>query len=144
MEFKNFIKKTLSRTCVYFTLITVLYSLLVLFVNISAEEIILEGSRIIMFLFFSFITSIGMTIFSLNAIPAWARYLLNYALCAFAFFLCILLPASSDGQAAGFLLVGIFFFTLIYVVCAALIALFRSRYKRLNEQEADYKKHFSK
>lgn len=142
MDVKNFIKKTLNLCCIIFTLITVIYTFIVLFMNVTAEEILLDGTRIIMFLFFSFFVALATAIFSLKAIPAPLRLLIHYALCAFAFFVCVLLPVKNAND--GFVLVGIVLFTLLYAIVAACVAFFSSRYKRLNEETAEYKKHFTK
>ncbi len=142
MEFKKFVKRTLSLTCIYFTLVTVLYAFAVMFMNVEAEKILLDGLRIIMFLFFAFSVALASAVLSSQNITAWLRIAIHYVLCTFGFFLFILLPTENSND--GFLVVGIVIFTVLYAIIAACVAFFSARYKRIKEETEDYKKHFSK
>ena len=143
MEIKQMIKKALCQACVIFTLVTVLYGLIVLFLNVDDDTILLEGSRIFLFLLFSLLLALANTLFSAKAIPSWTRYLIHFFLSGFAFYLCMIYPAS-EGQTPGFTVVGIALFAIIYAIAAALRAFFGSRYKKIKEEEAPYTKRFGK
>ena len=50
MEIKNLIKKTLHGTYACFTVMTAVYILIVIFLNTDSKEILVEGSRVLLFL----------------------------------------------------------------------------------------------
>jgi hypothetical protein len=122
--------------------VTVIYAFVVMFMNVEAEKILLDGLRIIMYLFFSFSIALATAVLSNKTLAAWLRFAIHYVLCAFGFFLFILLPIENAND--GFLVVGMVIFTVIYAIAAACVSFFGARYKRIKEETEDYKKHFSK
>ena len=92
MEIKNLIKKTLHGTYACFTAMTAVYILIVIFLNTNSKEILVEGTRVLLFLVASFLFSLANTLFGVKAIHRAAAYLIHYALYALAVYSCLLLP----------------------------------------------------
>ncbi len=141
MKLKDHIKKILYSASAYFTIIIILYTLAVIFVNVDAGEILLEASRVMLFLFFSLLLSVANYIFALKILPTFARVLIHFVLTAFAFYLCFMAPISPTPSTA---FVGITLYTILYFVLSGIIAVIKSRYKRQSESEEKYEKRFSK
>lgn len=141
MEIKKQIKKTLCNTCVLFTAIIIIYALVVMLINIDAQSIQLDGARTVLFFFFSLMISVANSIFSTKSIAAALRLTLHFVICAFAFYLCLMLPIEPTPANT---VIGMAFFTVIYFVVAAIVYFFRSRYKKLSEENETYTKRFSK
>ena len=142
MEIKNLIKKTLHGTYACFTAMTAIYILIVVFLNTDSKEILVEGSRVLLFLVASFLFSLANTLFGVKAIHRAAAYLIHYALYALAVYACLLLPLSLSPALKYF--VAIVILSVIYAIIMAIRALLVSRYEKLGNETEEYQKHFSK
>ena len=142
MEIKNLIKKILHGTYACFTAMTVVYILIVIFLNVDSNEILVEGTRVLLFLVCSFLFSLANTLFGIKSIHRAAAYLIHYLLYALGIYACLLLPISLTPASKYF--VAIVVFSVIYAAVMGIRALLTSRYKKLGEEEQDYKKQFSK
>ena len=144
MDLKSIIKKISISTCVIFTAITICYCILVSLINPDAEEILFEGTRIVLFFFFSLIVSLANAVLAIESLPSWSRHVIHYVLCTFAFYLCVLFPSVQANTKASFVIVGISLFTVLYVLVAAVVSIFKSKIKRNKEKKETYTKRFSK
>ena len=142
MEIKNLIKKTLHGTYACFTAMTAVYILIVIFLNTNSKEILVEGTRVLLFLVASFLFSLANTLFGVKAIPRAAAYLIHYALYALAVYSCLLLPLSLSPASKYF--VAIVVLSVIYAAVMGIRALLVARYKKLGEETEEYQKRFSK
>ena len=142
MEIKNLIKKTLRGTYACFTAMTAVYILIVIFLNTDSKEILVDGSRVLLFLVASFLFSLANTLFGVKEIHRAAAYLIHYALYALAVYACILLPLNLSPASKYF--VAIVIFSVIYAAVMGIRALLVSRYKKLGEETEEYQKRFSK
>ncbi len=141
MNISDFIKKTFSRACVYFSLITAIYALLVMIVNVDDELVLLDAGRVLLFFVASFLFSLGNNLLSVKKLAGPARIVLHYLVYLFAFCACFLLPISPEPSGT---IVGITLFTIIYAVALAIVLLVRSRYKTRSELREDYRPQFKK
>ncbi len=141
MGIGKLIKKYLCVACVCFTLITAVYMLIMMITNPDPNEhAAAEAYRIVLFFIFSVCFAIANAILSIEKIYGAVRYLAHYAICAFAFYVCFLLPMNYPSRE----LIGVFLFTFFYVIVMAIVGIFRSKLKKNREATATYTKQFSK
>ena len=141
MNIKEFIKKTLVRSCVYFTIATALYSLVVMTIYVDDKLVLLDASRVLLFYVASLLLSCAGVIFMIEKLHVALRFLIHYLLSTFAFCSCLMLPISPDPST---MVVGIVLFSVAYLIIAGIIALFRSRYRALSSEKKEYNSQFSK
>ena len=144
MNLFDFIKKTISPSCIIFAIITSLYILFVGMMNPEDEEILLEATRIFLFLLFSFIFSIAHSLLQFKAIPSVIRYILHYTITAFAVAIAILYPANPEQSDTAFMVVGLSLFTVLYAIILIAIAIVKAIIARKKDKEIIYLKKFSK
>lgn len=141
MNIKTVLKKLLTDSSVYFTLIAALYSLLMLIVNVAEEEVLLSAERLLLMFIFSVLAAMAQALRRLTVLHGAIRLLLHYGILAMAFYLCFLLPAS---MRAAQVLIGLFAFTILYAVVMGVIAIFRARFRANAEQEEAYTNRYKK
>lgn len=141
MNIKEFIKKTLARSCVYFTIATAMYSLVVMTIYVDDKQVLLDASRVLLFYVASLLLSCAGVIFKIERLHVALRFLIHYLLSTFAFCSCLMLPISPDSST---MVVGIVLFSVAYLIIAGIVALFRSRYRALTAEKKEYKSQFTK
>ncbi len=141
MDIKKLIKKAVTATCVYFTIITAAYMLILQFLNVSGDSSAVEAYRVLLFFLFSLIFAIANTIRSINSINAAFRWICHYAISAFAFSTCFMLPVKMRPST---MLTGLALFTAVYLAAVGIRALFKSRFKGESEQVEQYQPQFKK
>ena len=141
MDFKSLLKKILTDTCVYFTVVTALYSLVVMIVYFDDDRVLLDAVRVMLFFLASFLFAIANGVLRISRIHGGVRVLIHFLLSLFAFCSCMLLPLSLDSRS---MIVGIVVFAVLYFVIASIIAAFNSRYKTKLGKVDEYKSQFSK
>lgn len=141
MEFKKLIKKALNYTCIYFTVITACYILILQLANISEGAAAVEATRVLLYFLASVLLAIANAIFSCSRISSVVRVLSHYLICVFAFYTCFLLPVN---MRASFMVTGIVIFTVLYAAIMGSIAIFKSRLKRNRERYEEYESQFGK
>ena len=144
MDIKSYIKKIALNTCVIFTAITVAYGILVSLMNPDAEQILIDGTRIVLFFFFALLVSLANALLSIKKMPSAIRVILHYLLSTFAFYLCVLFPVADTKVGAGFTVVGLSLFTVAYALGAATVCITRTSHKRNKEKKETYENRFSK
>ncbi len=141
MEIKKLIKKAINNTCIYFTVFTALYMLVLQIINIEDGAAAVEAPRVLLFFLASVLVAIANMLKSIKSIHSFARILLHYIICAFAFYACFMLPVKMTSSAV---ITGIIIFTVIYVLAAGVIAMFRSRLSKNREKNIAYSNQFKK
>ena len=141
MFIKSFIKKVLTHACVYFSILTALYSAIVMIIYVDDETVLLDASRVLLFFVAALLFSLANAFLGLTKLHGALRSVVHYLLTVFAFCTCMMLPISPEGST---MLVGIAIFTLLYLVIAGILALFRSRYRKKSEKTTEYSSQFSK
>ncbi|MBO7302707.1 MAG: DUF3021 family protein [Clostridia bacterium] len=142
MDVKKLIKKTLNSTCIFFTIITALYMLIMLIINVSDGSAQIEAERVLLFFVFSLLLSIANALVKAKAIHIALRYLIHYLICAIGFWLCFCLPNKMDASKT---LVGIVLFSILYAIIMTLRGIFSRRFKKIKQKESNekYEKQFS-
>ncbi len=141
MNFKKFLKSLLGDTSVYFTLLAAGYSIMMLLVNVKEPEVLLRASTLLFLALFSLLAAFGRSVLRLSSLAGGARVALHYVILAFAFYLCLLVPA---GMRAPQVLIGLVLFTAVYWISAGIVHLFTARLRKNSEQTEVYEKQFSK
>lgn len=141
MNVKKFLKSLLGDTSVYFTLLAAIYSAMMLLVNVKEPEVLLKASTLLFLFLFALLSALGRSVLRLSSMAGGARVALHYVILAFAFYLCLLVPA---GMRAPQVLVGLVLFTAVYWVVAGIVHLFTARFRKNSEQTESYEKQFQK
>ena len=135
MNIRKIIKKLLTDTSIYFTVITAIYTLIMMIVNVSDNAVGLEAERLLLIFVFSALAALAQLLLGLKTLHGALRILL------LAFYLCFLLPASMKGAQV---LIGLFAFAVVYAIVMALRALFISRFRANSEPDEPYREQFKK
>lgn len=128
---KKFCKSALVKSAIYFTIATIIFSLLVLFGNSGAEQIALDPQRVLCIYPFCLIFGIANTLVVNKNIDGAVRWIVHAVLTVCGAFLFLILPAGLEGSSGnfmGFALIlfiygiGILFYALITKRVRAAIA----------------------
>ena len=141
MNIKPILKKMLTETSVFFTLIAALYSLMMLVVNVGEKEVLLSAERLLLMFIFSALAAMAQALRRITALHSALRGVLHYLILTMAFYLCFLLPAS---MRAAQILIGVFVFSIVYLIVAGIVALFRARFRKNAEEAEVYTNRFKK
>ena len=141
MDVKKLIKKTLNSTCIFFTVITALYMLIMQIIHVDEGSAQIEAERVLLFFVFSLLLSIANALLAVKALHIALRYVFHYLICVFGFWTCFCLP---NGMDASKTLVGIVLFSAGYAIVTVLVNVFSRRFKKAKNKEADekYEKQF--
>ena len=141
MNIRKIIKKLLTDTSIYFTVITAIYTLIMMIVNVSDNAVGLEAERLLLIFVFSALAALAQLLLGLKTLHGALRILLHGGILLLAFYLCFLLPASMKGAQV---LIGLFAFAVVYAIVMALRALFISRFRANSEPDEPYREQFKK
>ncbi len=142
MEIGKLIKKTLVATCVWFTAINAAYMLILQFINVGEDSVAVEAFRVVLFFLFALLFSIANTIRATKSIHSLLRNITHYVISAFAFYTCFLLPDNSMRSST--MITGLVVFTVVYVIIAGCIAIFKGVLSTNREKSMEYTKQFNK
>ena len=124
---KKFLKTASTRSAIYFTIATVIFSLLVLFGNSGAESISLDPKRVICIYPFSLLFAAANTLVTNKNLDGALRWILHATLTVCGAFLFLILPAGLEGSSGNFM--GFALILFIYVVGVLMYALINKRVK---------------
>ena len=141
MKIRTLIKKITVNGCIYFSIITALYSLLTFLTHLDEIPVLINAGNVLLFFVFSLILAFANSVLSFSSMGGGAKLFLHFIICLFGFYTCFLLPISPS--ASGYL-VGIVCFSVIYFIIAGVIALFRSRLKKNTEKTQEYTNQYKK
>lgn len=141
MNIKQFLKATAYRSSLCFTLCAAVYSLLMAITNVREEEVLLSAEQLLLIFVFSVLLGLAQGILRLKSLHGALRYSSHFGILAMGFYCCFLLPAE---MRASQVLIGLFFFTLAYLLVMGVVALFLSRFRANVEKEMPYETQFKK
>ena len=141
MNIKTLLRRILTTASVYFTFITAIYTLLVMVVNVTEDEILLSAEQLLFNFLFSILAAIAWQIFQAKSMAGALRLVLHFGITALSFYLCFLLPAD---MTAAQVLIGLFAYTLVYFLIVGCTAFFKARFRANAEKEAPYENRYKK
>ena len=100
---KKFCKTALVKSAIYFTIATIIFSLLVLFGNSGAEQIALDPQRVLCIYPFCLIFGIANTLVVNKNIDGAVRWIVHAVLTVCGAFLFLILPAGLEGSSGNFM-----------------------------------------
>ena len=124
---KKFLKTASTRSAIYFTIATVIFSLLVLFGNSGAESISLDPKRVICIYPFCLLFAAANTLVTNKNLDGALRWILHATLTVGGAFFFLILPAGLEGSSSNFM--GFALIMFIYVVGVLMYALLNKRVK---------------
>ena len=139
MDLKKLIKKALTSACIYFTLISAVYMLLMTFITTGDDSPAIEASRVLLFFVFSLLWAFADAIRSLKAIPFPFGRVIHFVICLFGFYACFMLAVRMTPSNT---LTGIIIFSFVYWCCIGAKAFFSARLKQSREQTQKYQGQF--
>ena len=110
-------------------------------VNVSDETLLLDAGRTALFFVFSLLLALANTVLTIDKLSTAFKVVIHFIIVMFAFYACLLLPLSMPASSV---FVGLIFAAIVYAITMGLVALFRSRYKRISENHENYEKKFNK
>ena len=140
MDLKKTVLKILNHGCVTFSVITAVYALIVMLVNVEDDSILLVAGRILLFFLFSLLFSAANGIYRIRKIPGAARLLIHFLICTVAFYACFLTPLNMPGTSV---MIGVVFFILFYFIAAGIIAGFTAAFRKKKEGMEEYRKQYN-
>jgi len=139
MNVKFFIKRLLTNSCIYFSIIMVLYALVTLVMNVNDDEVLLDAGRVLLFYVFALLFAAANSIKEIKALHKAVAILLHYAITAFAFYACFFLPINMTPSNV---FIGLAIYTVAYVIVSVIMAVFKARFRANAEVKQDYKPQF--
>lgn len=111
-------KQVLTRSCVLFTVMVALYSLinLVLYSSNSESFLALSSLRVFLFYPFSLLLSLSYPLFFCAKLDAWLRTVLHYMITMVGVYLFLILPLGLSKVSGA--LMGLLLFTFLYILLA--------------------------
>ena len=122
---KNFCKTASVKSAIYFTIATIIFSLLVLFGNSDAEQIALDPQRVLCIYPFCLIFGVANTLVVNKNIDGAVRWIVHAVLTVCGAFLFLILPAGLQGSSGNFM--GFALILFIYVIGVLFYALINKR-----------------
>ena len=122
---KKFCKTASVKSAIYFTIATIIFSLLVLFGNSGAEQIALDPQRVLCIYPFCLIFGIANTLVVNKNIDGAVRWIVHAVLTVCGAFLFLILPAGLEGSSGNFM--GFALILFIYVIGVLFYALINKR-----------------
>lgn len=140
MKFKNAFQSLLAKTCIYFTLFSILFLLFA-----QAAELFLtpalDIASVVRLLLFSFVFSAAALILKIKKYALWQRIALNFsALYAGFALLCVSLGISASGS---FLILSLCF-AVIYAILISLYVFFLKLHGAKTEPKDEYQNIYMK
>jgi hypothetical protein len=122
---KKFCKTASVKSAIYFTIATIIFSLLVLFGNSGAEQIALDPQRVLCIYPFCLIFGVANTLVVNKNIDGAVRWIVHAVLTVCGAFLFLILPAGLEGSSGNFM--GFALILFIYVIGVLFYALINKR-----------------
>lgn len=122
---KKFCKTASVKSAIYFTVATIIFSLLVLFGNSGAEQIALDPQRVLCIYPFCLIFGVANTLVVNKNIDGAVRWIVHAVLTVCGAFLFLILPAGLEGSSGNFM--GFALILFIYVIGVLFYALINKR-----------------
>ena len=133
------LKNICNAACRLFTVMVVVYSLLILLIYSADPESSMALSALRIFLFFPFSVAVcaANRIFDIRGMDSWLKTSLHFISTMLATYLCLILPIGSDLTPTA-MLVGMFLFCVIYAIAFAAMSVLRAKVNRARNDEQEY------
>jgi hypothetical protein len=141
MTAKSFVKKLLTKGCIYFSIIMLVYIIIAAIINVVDDELLLSAGRVVLFFVFSVLLAAANCLYSLDRPSGGARLIIHYLITLFAFYTCFMLSLSLRASST---LVGLVVFTAVYFAIMGVWAAFRAKYRTNKENAEKYISQYSK
>ena len=122
---KKFCKTASVKSTIYFTIATIIFSLLVLLGNSGAEQIALDPQRVLCIYPFCLIFGVANTLVVNKNIDGAVRWIVHAVLTVCGAFIFLILPAGLEGSSGSFM--GFALILFIYVIGVLFYALINKR-----------------
>lgn len=130
------LKKSAMSACFWFTVLSVLYSLLFLLVNGKGYM----SALVVLFFFpLSFGICLATNIMKSEKIKIETRVILHFLLFSFSFFVCFMGPNLGAISSSTFIIIA-FLYVIVYFVSMLTFLIIRSKNKKKKEKYTEYKK----
>ena len=139
MTVKSFIKNLLTRSCVYFSAIMLIYIIIAAIVNVDTSQLLLDASRVVLFYVFACLLAGANAVYGIKTISGGVRLLCHFIIMLFAFYTCLILPLSLR-PASNF--VGLVLFAIFYFVIFGIYTAISSKYRKNKESHQSYTSQF--
>ena len=137
MNVWKIIKKSLTEACVIFC---VIFSLIAIFVlSMEKAEGLYSLGQTFLFFIYALIFAMANIIMRMKSLSFAFRSFAHFAITALGFYLCFLLYM---GMAGTQVVIGLFFYTVAYAICALIIGAFVSRFRKIKNAHSDYESKF--
>ena len=141
MTVKNFIKKLLIDSCVYFSAIMLIYIIIAAIINVQEATLLLDASRVVLFFVFACLFSAANSVYRIKTISGGLRLLCHFLIVTFAFYTCLILPLSLRPASV---FVGLVLFAILYFAVFGIYTAIASRYRANKESHQQYTTQFKK
>lgn len=139
MAVKNFIKRLLTNSCIYFSAIMLIYIIIAAIINVDEARLLLDASRVILFFVFACLLSAANSVYGIKTVSGGLRLLCHFLIVIFAVYTCLILPLDLR-SASNF--VGLVLFAILYFSVFGIYAAISSRYRKNKESHQQYKRQF--
>jgi hypothetical protein len=137
---KEFIRKTLIRAAVYFTVLTAGFALVILLVySDSSGGANLSALRTFLFLPFSLCFAAANTVVRGDRPGPAGRWAIHCLLSVVSGYLCLILPATADRDGSE-KLIGFIVFLVCYLIAAATVIIAGKRVRDARDKEEYYRR----
>ncbi len=137
MNIWQIIKKSLTEACVIFCVIFAFIAIFVL--SIDKSEGLYSLGQTFLFFIFALIFAIANVIMRIKKLSFALRLFLHFLITALGFYFCFMLYMGMKGTQ---LLIGLFLYAVVYFICALVIGLLVSRFRKIKNAHSDYEKKF--
>lgn len=141
MNIKKILLNFVRDTSIVFTLVTVIYSALVVIVNVGIEDPAIALSWLFYIFLFSLLFALSQCIYRIGAINKALRVAIQYAIILFGSYVCFFLPKNFGGSQV---MVGLAAVTVVYFLCFGIASFFAWKFKENTQKEETYEKQFKK
>ena len=141
MKFSKILKNLVIDTSIFFTVITAIYSAIMLIIDVGSGEPAMKASWLLYIFLFSLLAAISQCIYRITSLHKALRVVIQYAILLFASYICLFAPLNMAG---GQVLIGFFLVSIIYFVCYGIGAFFIWRFNRMTKKEEVYEEKFKK
>ena len=139
MKILKILGKLSVDTSIFFTVITALYSVLMMIINVSEDEPAMRASWLLYIFLFSFLAALSQLIYRLEIMHKAWRVTIQYIMLLFSSYVCFFLPLSMTGNQ---IVIGLTLVTIIYFACFGVGAFFTHRFRKKIQKEEIYEKKF--
>ena len=141
MTARNFVKRLLTKGCIYFSVIMLVYIIIAAIMNVGDDELLLSAGRVVLFFVFSVLLAAANAFYALDRPSGGARLVIHYVITLFAFYTCFMLTLSLRASGT---LIGLVAFTAVYFALMGVWSAIRAKYRTNTENAQRYISQYGK